>query len=181
MKTTTYSTLKLFRSVFATLAIVLTFTLNLLGQDHSTNISSIKEYVNIINNNVEQVQRYGEQAYNATDINEVKLSAKQMLVLLEETKNIIHHAETVLTNLSTPENKEKCGKYFNAIASDLVDFKKRVEYAIYKANEITTANESGDVKRSATAIITEAKKMKDITTESSTHISLAEQRLTSID
>lgn len=179
MKTNTYSTLKLFRSLFAMLVIVLTFNLSLLGQHQSTN--DIKGFINIIKNNAKEVHRYGEQTYNSTNTNEAKLSAKQMLVLLEEAKTMINNAETVLTNLSTTENKDKCGKYINSIASDLVDFKNRVGSAIYKANEIITTNEFGDIKRAGTAIITEAKKMEAIVTECFAHISLAEQRLASLD
>jgi len=171
------------RNLLVTLSTILIYGFSAYGQDNivTSNTNDLRVSVNSIKEKASYAYSYAQQAYNATTIAEARTSAKQLILLFEETQNIIKKAQTSLSSLSTQENKDKCGKYLNAIASDLVDLQNKTEWAVHKANEIIPTEDFANVKPAATAIITEIEKITTIVSESITHITLADQKLTYID
>ncbi|MBI2270084.1 MAG: hypothetical protein HYU69_06950 [Bacteroidetes bacterium] len=171
-----------FRNLFILLFIALISPINLSGQTKNNNISfvNITTNINTIKGKADQTYRYAERSYNADNLNEGKISAKQALLLLEEMKATITNAQTNFEPLLTSDNNKKHGKFLNSIASDLMDIQNKTSWAIHKANKIISTNEFDEVKPAAAEVMSETKKIETILAEATANITLADRELSEI-
>lgn len=180
MKMLRYS-YKFFRHSFVTLSFfVLSAAINLYGQagniDHPISTENIRTYIYGIKEKTDQARNSAQRTFNAININEAKISAKQTLLLLEEFKEIIKNSQTALGILSNTENI-KCGKHFNSIASDLIDLHNKIKWAAYNANKISSTNESHAINTLAAEVISESKKMEAIVAGTFGSLEMIDQEL----
>ena len=166
----------IFPTLFLALFAILLSSLSVYGQEKVTT-NDIRSDVNSIQNKANDANVLAEKILNATTIGEVNTSAKQILLILEDAKNIIKAEQTTLDAFSTPENKNKCGRYLNSIASDIVDLQNRIEWATHEVNKIMKANEWDEIKHSATEVMTEIKKVNTIVAETTSSLALTDQEL----
>lgn len=149
------------------------------GQKSATD--DLRGYINSMKDKTDQINIYAEQASKAITIKEANASGRQALTVLEEAKNISKNAQTAFDALSTPENKNKCGKYLTSIASDLVDLQNKIHWQTLEANKIVKFNEMDEIKYAANEIITETKKMNDDIAEAIVSLALTDKELNAVD
>lgn len=179
-KRTFSSTLKSFGGLsFATFLMLSLAQISVYGQKSSTD--DLRGYLNTMKNKTDQIYTNAEQAAAATTINAANASGRSALVILEEAKGISKNAQTAFDALSTPENKNKCGRHLTSIASDLLDLQNKIHWETLEANKIVKFNEMDEIKYAANEMMTEIKKMNDDIAEAIVSLGLIDKELNAVD